>query len=586
MAVAIILPLLLFLHLTSSLAETLTDPLDRQEDQLRRLEVLIESLSKTVSVLESSVSSLSSSPRFVHPTSPPSLSEPSVVGTVAKPKSAWSERFQFLAAARLGSEATCAAVLPYQELDGVSKYVAVGDNGGHVHVFTSAGDVLIKLPSHSVSLVTSILSYLSFRRNESIILTGHADGSIAAHRLSETVSNGDDWVTLSLSSSRPFALGSRDLDSPPVLALEVHQVGRIRYVLAADGGGRIRVFTESGTLYGTAIASSRPLAFMRQKLLFLTETGAGSLDLRSMSVKEIECDGLNGSLAKSYSFDGFERSKAYGFTSTGDLIHVVLLGDATNLKCRVRAIRKAEIDGPVSIQTIKGYLLAVNQEKVLVYNVSSQYYGRVGAPRPLFSAGIQEIKSLFSNSDLSTDGFVPEKPLIATDRDRLVILGLQGGYIGIYRSNFPVFKAESNAVVWSAPVFLFILFLIGSWQFYVKKKDSLGWAGEETFDNATGTATVSILGPGSSERTFGDGSRATDLRERRGSGLRGPARRYASPQRYTAGAGVSFRPGSADPGFRGPTDLNYRGQNTEAPGFPKRREPLFQNTQVVGENID
>ncbi|KAI0514102.1 hypothetical protein KFK09_010136 [Dendrobium nobile] len=586
MAVAIILPLLLFLPLTSSLAETLTDPLDRQENQLRRLEALIESLSKTVSVLESSVSSLSSSPRFVYPTSPPSLSEPSVVGTVAKPKSAWSERFQFLAAAQLGSEATCAAVLPYQELDGVSKYVAVGDNRGHVHVFTSAGDVLVKLPSHSDSLVTSILSYLSFRRNESIILTGHADGSIAAHRLSETVSNGDDWVTLSLASSRPFALGSRDLDSPPVLALEVHQVGRIRYVLAADGGGRIRVFTESGTLYGTAIASSRPLAFMRQKLLFLTETGAGSLDLRSMSLKEIECDGLNGSLAKSYSFDGSERSKAYGFTSTGDLIHVVLLGDATNLKCRVRAIRKAEIDGPVSIQTIKGYLLAVNQEKVLVYNVSSQYYGRVGAPRPLFSAGIQEIKSLFSNSDLSTDGFVPEKPLIATDRDRLVILGLQGGYIGIYRSNFPVFKAESNAMVWSAPVFLFILFLIGSWQFYVKKKDSLGWAGEETFDNATGTATVSILGPGSSERTFGDGSRATDLRERRGSGLRGPARRYVSPQRYTAGAGVSFRPSSADPGFRGPSDLNYRGQNTEASGFPKRREPLFQNTQVVDEHID
>lgn len=578
MAVTILLPLLLFLPQTASIAETLTEPLDRQEDQLRRLEALIESLSRSVSVLESSISHLSTSPQFFHPSTPHSQPQVGVVGAVTKPKPAWLERFQFLAAARLGSEAACAVVLPYQDLDGLSKYIAVGDNRGRVHVFTSAGDVLMELPTHSDSVVTSILSYLSFRRNESILMTGHADGSIAAHRLSETVSNGDDWVTLSLASSRPFALGSRDLGSPPVLALEVHQVGRTRYVLAADGGGRIRVFTESGTLYGTAIASSRPLAFMRQKLLFLTETGAGSLDLRSMSVKEIECDGLNGSLAKSYTFDGSEKSKAYGFTSTGDLIHVVLLGDATNLKCRVRAIRKAEIDGPVSIQTIKGYLLAVNKEKVLVYNVSSQYYGRVGAPRPLFSSALHEIRSLFSSSDFATDGYVTENPLIASDRDKLVVLGLQGGYIGIYRSNFPVFKAESNAVVWSAPVFLFILFLIGSWQFYVKKKDSLGWAGEETFDNASSTSTGSILGPGSGERTFGDGQRS--------SALRGPTRRYVSPQAYAAGAGVSFRPSSTDPAFRGPTDLNYRGQNTEPPGFPKRREPLFQNTQVVDEHID
>ncbi|PKA61193.1 putative membrane protein [Apostasia shenzhenica] len=191
-----------------------------------------------------------------------------------------------------------------------------------------------------------MLSYHSFRYNESILFTGHADGSIASHRLWESAANGEDLLTLTLASSRSFARGSRDLESPPVLSLEVHQVGRIRYVLVADGGGRIRVFTENGTLYGTAIASSCPLAFMRQRLLFLTASGAGSLDLRSMSVKEIECDGWNGSLAKSFSFDGSERSNAYGVTNTGDLIHVVLLGDVTNLKCRVRTIRKAEIDGP------------------------------------------------------------------------------------------------------------------------------------------------------------------------------------------------------------------------------------------------
>ncbi|KAK8935577.1 hypothetical protein KSP39_PZI013193 [Platanthera zijinensis] len=581
---AILLAILLSLHLTPSLAETLTDPLallERQEDQLRRLEALVESLSKSVAVLESSLSSSSSPPRFPDPTSPASPTQAIVVGAVTKQKPGWSEGFHFLAAARLESVPVCASVLPYQDVDGHRKYFAVGDKSGRIFVFTSSGDVLFELPAHSDSPVTSMLSYLSFRRNESILFTGHSDGSIASYRFSEAALNGDDWLTLTLASSRPFALGSRDLDSPPVLALELHQVGRIRYLLASDGGGRIRVFTENGTLYGTAIASSRPLAFMRQKLLFLTETGAGSLDLRSMAVKEIECPGLNGSHAKSYSFDGSERSKAYGFTSAGDLIHVVLLGDASNLKCRVRSIRKAEIEGPVSIQTIKGYLLAVDQEKVIAYNISSQYSGRVGAPRPLFFAYFHEIKSQFSNPD---QGTLLENPLIATDRDKLVILGLNGGYVGIYRSNFPVFKLESNAVVWSAPLFLLILFLIVLWQFYVKKKDSLGWTEEEAFDNASGAATGSILGPVSGERTFADGPRGQDLRELRGSGLRGPTRRYVSPSSYTAGAGVSFRPTSADPGFiRNPTNLKFMGKNAEVAGFSKRRDPLFPNAQAVDD---
>lgn len=128
--------------------------------------------------------------------------------------------------------------------------------------------------------MTAILSYPSAsRKNESLLFTGHADGSIAAHKVSE--SNVGGLLRLVMVGSRPFVRGSRDLDSPPVVVLELHQIGRTRYIVVADGGGRIRVFTENaGTLYGTAITSSRPLAFMKQRLLFLTETGAGSLDLR------------------------------------------------------------------------------------------------------------------------------------------------------------------------------------------------------------------------------------------------------------------------------------------------------------------
>ncbi|KAM0934465.1 putative WD40/YVTN repeat-like-containing domain superfamily [Dioscorea sansibarensis] len=557
----------LLLLLLISIPFASPDPvlLDRYDAQLRRLESLVDSLSHAVARLESSLAS----PAPVRQHEMPSSAATGVAVTKLKP--AWSDRFQFSAAARLDSDPTCAAVLPYEDLQGISKYFAVGDSRGRVYVFSSSGDVLMELPSASDSPVTAMLSYLSSRHNDSLLFAGHADGSLVAHRLSETIGGGDEWPSLSVGSTRPFVrAAARELDSPPVLGLELHQAGRARYVLASDAGGRIRVFTENGTLYGTAIASSRPLAFAKHRLLFLTETGAGSLDLRSMVVREVDCEGLNGTLASAYSFDVLERAKAYGFTSNGDLIHVVLLGDVANLKCRVRAIRKAEVQGPVSIQAIRGYLLAVSQDSVFVYNVSSQYYGRAGAPRPLFSVGIQEVKSLFLNSDLVQDGILVEnKPLIAADREKLVVLGLGGGYIGIYRSNFPVFKAESNAV------------------FYVKKKDSLGWVPEDSF-NTTGVGSSS--GPfstGATDRAFGDASRPGERREVRGGSFRGPPRRYVSPpSRYPGGSGIPYRPASTDPGFRGPSELKYRAQSIEPSGFAKRREPLFPAAQVSEDHID
>lgn len=67
-----------------------------------------------------------------------------------------------------------------------------------------------------------------------------------------------------------------------ITILEVPHVGRSRYILSSDVGGKIRVTREDGTVHGSAMPTSRPLAFLKQRLLFLTENGAGSLDLRSM----------------------------------------------------------------------------------------------------------------------------------------------------------------------------------------------------------------------------------------------------------------------------------------------------------------
>jgi hypothetical protein len=238
----------------------------------------------------------------------------------------------------------------------------------------------------------------------------------------------------------------------------------------------------------------------------------------------------------------------------------------------------------------------------------------------LFATTIKDIKSVFAGSGGVLPSAPAGKPVIAADREKLVILGLGDGHVAIYRSNFPVYKPESNAVVWSGPALLFLLFLIGIWQVYVKKKDSLGWTPEETFNTSVTAPTGSLLNHPTSDRAFADSTtrtsdrgyvdgtarasdrsyvdaatrttdrgyadatRAVDLR---GGALRSTPRRYVSPTRYAGASGIQYRPTSAEPGLRGTPELKYRGPGMEPPGFPKKRDTLFSNNQaVVDDHVD
>lgn len=517
--------------------------------------------------------------------------------SVTKYSPFWSERFQFISAVKLDSDATCINLLPFRDYEGLSKYVAVGDERGRVYIFLRTGDVLVEFYTQSESPITTMLSYMSVSKNESFVVTGHINGVILTHRVWEA-SNGDDWSSLFMENVREFDSIGGGEDGSQITILELHHVGRMRYILSAGASGKITVYREDGTIYGSVLPVSKPIAFLKQRLLFMTETGAGSLDLRSMRIRESECEGLNHSLARNYVFDATERSKAYGFTSDGELIKILLLGDIMNFKCRVRSKRKVDIDEPLAFQAIKGYLIIASQDKVLVYNVSAQHYARVSVPRLVFSAGLDEIRSSFLNRqvvDLGTNRRTII-PLIGSDREKLVVLGLGGGYVGIYRSNLPVFKGEFNTMLWTSPVLFFILFLFGAWQFFAKKKEALtSWGPDDSFTSASGTV---------GDRPFADtSSRNADIGEMRGGGvggssgagggLRGPTRRYASPSRYTGGAGSSFRPSSVDPNsrttsvdtnFRTASDLKFRGSNLETAGFSKRRESLFANSQVVDDD--
>lgn len=598
--------------------------LEKQQFQLEKLQELVQNLKQVVSRLESR---LSDAPEKTV-TDPPSVLSSSIdneirdlekirskeseeevrVETVSVKKynSLWSERFQFVSAVKLRSNPTCVNVLPFRDFEGLSKYFAVGDDEGRLYVFFRSGDVALEFDSLSPYPVTAVVSYLSVYKNESTIITGHENGAIVMHKVWETLS-GEEWSLLHVEKVGSFEMsesgGSR------INMLEVHHVGRRRYVLATNGDGKIIVFREDGTVYGSATPSRQPIAFLKQRLLFLTENGAGSLDLRTMKLKETECEGFNGSTAISYVFDAMDRSKAYGLTQEGDLVQTLLLGDVMNFKCRIRSKRKLDVEEPIALQAIKGYLVISNREKVFVYNVSSQHYVRAGGVRLLFSAGHNEIIAAFLNQqavDVTNESRVLT-PLITTDHEKLVIISLGNGYVSMYRSNLPVFKNEFNSLLWTSPVLFFILFLFGAWHFFANKKEALtSWGPDDPFSSASVTSGAP-LGSGAGDRSFTDSSRNSeimDLRGGGGGGLRGSSSRYVSPTRYPGGAPNPYRPGSdtdprpgsnpyrpgpdtdsrSDPRFRANSELKYRGSNVEAAGVPKRREPLFVNSQVVDDN--
>lgn len=505
----------------------------------------------------------------------------------------WNERFHFVSAVKLGSNPTCIHVLPFRDVEGLSKYIVVGDNLGRLFVLSRNGDLLNELDFVVNSAVISAVSYLSIHKNETMIVSGHVNGAIVMNRVWEE-SNGDDWNSVLVERTVKFDTLDVETNISPVTILEMHHVGRKRYVLSVDLGGRITVFRENGTVYGTATPSSRPLAFSKQRLLFLTENGAGSLDLRTMKIREASCEGLNNSAVEYYEFDAIDRSKAFGITTEGDLIQILLLGDVMNFKCRVRSKRKVDMQRPLAVQAIKGYLLIADTKRVSVYNVSSHNYVRSGSPKLVFSTELSRIAASLLDQHQNADDIRSMVPVLGSDREKLVILSLGSGYVGMYRSNLPLFKNEFKTMQWTSPVLFFILFLFGAWHFLANKKDALtSWGLDDPF-NSSAVVNGTQAGAASGDRSsLTDSSRNPEV-DRKGSAAREPSRRYPSPARYPASSGISNRPPhadvksvstSVDPDYRAAgQDLKYRASNLDNTAFPKRRDGAFVNNVAVDDN--
>lgn len=509
--------------------------------------------------------------------------------TVARYKPAWSEHFQFLSAVKVDGEVTCLHVLPHEGEEGLSRYVAVGVNTGRVYIFLAHGDLLVDYQTASHLPVTAILSF-ALRRNETTILTGHSDGTVLMHKLWEMrhsgPSYGDEWHTLSMEHVKTLAtIDPKSSEQEPVKQstlqssikiIEVYRVGKMRYVLVSDSEGHIEVFRDNGTFYGAAKASSQPLAFLRspnsQRLLFLTQDGVASLDLRSLAVRSGPCEGLDGTKVVAYTFDATGRSKAYGFTNEGHMIYVALSGDTLHFECHVRSKRNLEVGGSVAAQGIKGYLLVATPTQVLVYNTTLQVghaYNSisVGVPRLLFASSVDEIALSFYNGPIQSN----KRPVIACNRDRLVVLGFGDGYVGMYKSNLPVQKPASfNTRTWSSPMVIIVLMLIGGWHFFGKRRDASGPMNESEIALASSSAGI----PGYVRAGMDETTDAL-----------ADSRRYSSPAKafpgtasggYSAGA-LKYRSQTAEQGFRTPGETVFRGSTPMEPSLRgSSLEPYFQ----------
>lgn len=515
--------------------------------------------------------------------------------TIARYKPAWAEHFQFVSAVKVDVDVSCLHVLPHEGDDGMSRYVAVGDAAGRVYIFFIHGDLLVDYATLSQAPVTSMLSF-TLRKNETWLVTGHADGAVLVHRIWEIIHRGssssDEAHQLileyvhSLVAPSSQDTGNYDLEtmfgpgggvlqteetsgvseskSKLITHLEMYRVGKMRYVLAADTSGKMQVFRENGTIFGVADSLSRPLAFLRtpntQRLLFLTRTGGGSLDLRTMTVRSCPCDGLNGSTVVAYAFDAAGRSRAYGFTDDGDLVYVILSGDTLHFECHARTTkRKLDVEGPVSLHGIKGYLVVATPRNVFVYNTTLQLgfsYANIrggAGPRPLFSASLDDISLSFLPTPI-----VPGKwPMMACNRDKLIVVGFGGGYVGIYRSTLPVHKMpDFNAKLWSSPIFISVILLLVAWQLLSRKRDPA----PTDISNP-----VMQLAPNTVASGFG-------YRETREGGLGKPRSRYESPSRSYSTKPVAY----------GQSSMNYRASSSDPGNYSTRREPLFAN-QTVGD---
>jgi len=404
--------------------------------------------------------------------------------TIAKYKVGFFDHLRLMSAVKVDTETSAVMLMPQDGGMGTSRYLALGDNEGKVYIFRPQGELMIEFPSGSYSPVTALSAYV-VRRNETVLLVGHEDGSAHFHRIEEHVQMEslmpEDMYTLmqthvatvSLVKHAPASGGREsqelvgvDDDTGAVVFMEAYRWSQRRFVVLTNAQNELTVYKENGTLHGTAQSPSSivQLKSGSAMTIFITENGVGSLDLNTMVVEANECQGLNGSTIVTAAFDSFVSSRAYALTTEGELLTLTLVGDRRT-DCFIKTRKSAGLMPPASLASLKGYLIASTSTELWVFNVTGN--SRSG-PRFVLQDSLDNVAAAFGHNPSECPLLIPK---VLANRHRQVVASFCNGLIGAFESHLPVQRPQDwNPKLWSQPLFIGAIVVVAMYQFYNQRR--------------------------------------------------------------------------------------------------------------------
>ncbi|GAQ78037.1 hypothetical protein KFL_000070080 [Klebsormidium nitens] len=542
---------------------------------------------------------------------------------VVRPRVAWADHFQLLAAVQVGAQVTCLHAVQQEIEDGLSPYVAVGDSDGALHVFQPTGQLVCEHSSAARSPVTALVSFPKGPL-ETWLVSGHSDGALVLHCLAEAdIAGGSDdppgAKIVSHGSLRAAGGGLRQSQNEPgasegearslveneallggsesegeVKILHMLRRGGSQLLLAADATGGLEIFdlTERKRL-GILYKRSRILAFQKpltsSRVVFVSKSGVGRVDLTRMMMHPVECPGLDGIVLESFAFDVNGRSKGYGIVEGGkEMVVVNVGGDGRGVNCQLLARRKGAFEGATALQAIKGYLVARSEHGADVFNTSLPKFGAGKAvlARPLFTVPSAEITAAFNwHPASSPQESLSVPPPFATNKDRLVVLAFPGGLVGMYRSELPLPRVPNLAASFpGTPVFIAIVMVAATWQILLRRParsasafsaEGLGkWTEDDLREfvkqHVSGNRAESGRNPDKSGRNP-DGNRSSgSWRESPSSSREGSIDRPRTRERSVERPGGE-RPGANPPPRNVAADFARAGEKENIPRVPVRQ---------------
>lgn len=447
--------------------------------------------------------------------------------TVARRREEWTDRLPLLSAVQVEGEVTALGVLPQRGENDISRYFAAGDGHGRVYIFRPDGDLVVESESDTNSSVTALGAML-VRRNETMVVSGHANGDVVFHRIVESVHREDDaamasddvhTLTAEVVARHSTALASpaaaagmearhahargglnaaarptdrtngmndedratavpagdgnlvptsvKGVDGALVTAVEMYRIRGKRFIAVADSAGTVAVYKESGSALHAVFRAAAPVVAFKQSthsIAWITEDGVGVADPETLELRTVACMHINGTSMTHARFDHGVSSKFYAVSLEGDVLVGFVNVDTAKLGCVIRGRRAAGLAPESTLATIKGYAFVASGYDVGVMNTTGA--GRA-PPKEVIATPLRRLAASFGHH-IGEDERGP--PVVVTNRGRLVVVAFPQGLVAAYESDLPVLRPKPmDTNLWNQPVFVVMIALIAVWQFYRQK---------------------------------------------------------------------------------------------------------------------